>query len=578
VTSFTPDQLAFIGERGHCIAVAGPGSGKTASLIEKIRRLAITPGVSVVAATFTSDAAEEMTHRLQRSMGRDPAASVSIGTWHSLALQHRKQFGLQQRTIGPGHQAKLLRRIVSARVPTHEVHTALLEFERIKCSLAAGDDAERPDWYGAYETELETLGAIDLYDAIRDTAQRMGNGQLPLLAATHLVIDEFQDNDEIQFALADLHAAAGVVTTMVGDDDQAIYEWRRARGFAGMQEFAVRHRARMLTLGDNFRSLGQIVSTSDKLIAHNIGFRTQKTFIARRGSGGSVKVMATSSLASASSTVVAGLETLLQPCADTGLVRSHVPTGAVAILARNNYMLDEAEAALLEVGAKYLRSSGSIWTSEPADLLMTLLATLVTNDPRGLDVALQLGGLPDGVISKVNAAFQGRVGDFLNDGTTFTNFAPYAPALEDVARRLRSIRDKLDARQFGSAIGSAAAFVRSTYRDHTLQNVRMLSILRAVASGLIAMRGPLVARLKEATTSSANQTATNAVVLATFHASKGQEFRNVFLLGVDEDIIPGKADIRAERRLLYVACTRAQDNLVITHTSGKGSCFLKELG
>lgn len=578
MSRFTPDQLSFIREPGHCVAVAGPGSGKTSSLIEKIRLLASSPGSKIIAATFTSDAASEMSHRLSRTSPLRPDASISISTWHSLALQHRKKYGLTQRTLGPGHQTHLLRRIVAARVPASDVAAQCVEFERIKCSLEDYDPRELPEWFDAYQAELDTLGAIDLFDAMRDTVRRMAAGTLPLLDATHLLVDEVQDNDEIQYALADLHASAGIVTTMVGDDDQAIYEWRRAKGFAGMDAFARKHHAKMVMLGDNFRSLRGIVDAANTLIMHNAGFRIPKTFLPRRGSGGSVAVVSCSSLASGSSTVVAGLEPLLSPVADTGLVRYQVPTGSVAILARNNYMLDEAESALLEAGVKYMRSSGSIWTSEPAELLMTVLATMVTDDPRGLDVALQLGGLPENIISKVNVEFRGRVGDLIERPGDFARFAPYAQPLQEISKRLMALRDKLQARQFGSAIGSAASFVRNAYSENNLANARKAGILRAVASGLIAMRGPLVARLKEARSSGEQQSPEYSVVLSTFHASKGQEYRNVFLLGVDQDIIPGRTEIRAERRLLYVAMTRAQDRLVLMHTSGKGSSFLKEIG
>lgn len=578
MSRFTPDQSTFIREPGHCIAVAGPGSGKTTSLVEKIRLLAAAPGNKIVAATFTSDAADEMTQRLARAAPLRAGAIVVIGTWHSLALQHRKKHGLSERTLGPGHQARLLRRIVAARVPAAEVATQCVEFERIKCSLEDHAPGELPEWFDAYQAELETLGVIDLFDAMRDTVRRMASGALPLFDATHLLVDEVQDNDEIQYAIADLHASAGIVTTMVGDDDQAVYEWRRAKGFAGMEAFSRKHHAKVVTMGDNFRSLRGIVEAADTLISHNTGFRLAKTFIARRGAGGSVSVVSCSSIASGSSSVVAGLEPLLSHVADTGLVRSQVPTGSVAILARNNYMLDEAESALVEAGVKYIRSSGSIWNSEPAELLMTILATMITDDPRGLDVALQLGGLPENVISKVNTAFRGRVGDLIERPEDLARFAPYEQPLQEISTRLLALRDKLQARQFGAAIGSAAAFVRKAYAENTLFNARMAGILRAVASGLIAMRGPLVARLKEARSSGEQQSADHAVVLSTYHSSKGQEYRNVFLLGVDEDIIPGRSEIRAERRLLYVAMTRAQDRLVLLHTSGKGSSFLRELG
>lgn len=577
MSNFTPDQLAFIREPGHCCAVAGPGSGKTTSLLAKVADLARHPANRIVAATFTSDAAAEMQHRLVRKLGKMPA-NVVIGTWHSLALHHRRTHGLAKRTLGPAHQSALLRRVIEARVPPQEVARALIEFESIKCSMDSDYATVAHEWFHAYETELATLGAIDLYDVMRDTARMMARKELPLFAATHLIIDETQDNDEVQFFLANLHAGAGITTTMVGDDDQAIYEWRHAKGFSGMEAFIKRHNARVVTMGDNFRSRGSIVACADELICHNKGFRLPKTFVPRRGAGGSVKILSTSSWASAASSMLESIKPLLTCVAEEGLVRYMVPTGSVAVLARNNYMLDSIEDALVIEGIKYLRSGRSIWASEPADLLMTVLATLVSNDPRGLDAAMHIGGLPDAVISKMNSQYRGRVGDFFDAGNSFDDLAPsLATQAQQISARLAGIKQKIQQRQFGSAIGTAAAFVRQAFDRPSPQNTRNCEHLRAVASGLISMRGPLLARLKQAQTAQSEQKPENSVILQTFHGSKGQEYANVFLLGVDQDIIPGKSERRAERRLLYVACTRAKDTLVITHTAGKDSEFLREI-
>lgn len=564
---------------GHCVALAGPGSGKTTSLIEKIVRLIEKPGTKIIAATFTRDAADEMTKRLSKRIGNSAIESgrVTINTWHSLALNHRKQHNLLGRVLGPGHQANLLKRVLATTVDQNDVYTAIQEFEGIKCSLDMDFSQVEHEWFHAYQRELKTLNAIDLYDAVRETALQIAQKVIPPFEATHLIVDETQDNDEVQFYLADIHAGFNIVTSMVGDDDQCIYEWRRARGYEGMKTFAEKRQAKIVTMGDNFRSYKSIVDAADRLISHNNGFRIPKVFVARRGAGGDVQKVASGSTEVCAESIVEGIHGWAQEVNADGLARYQVPTNSVAILARNNYLLDSAEAALIQMQIKYVRSGGSIWESEPADLLMTLLATMVSHDSRGLDVALQVAGLPHAVISSINQRFSSDVQAFLSGTAKISGFGQYDDAVKQLSARLGQLKQKALRNENASLIGSVAAMVKGIYSAQTRKNIRNRNILRSVATGLIAIKGPLVHRLKTARSTDHNSDTENSVVLQTFHGSKGLEFENVFLLGVDDDVIPGESEIRAERRLLYVACTRAKKNLVITYTPGRASRFLGEM-
>lgn len=577
--SFTPAQLEFITEPNHCVALAGPGSGKTTSLVEKIVRLANTPGTKIIAATFTRDAADEMTMRLAKRVPQKMLESgrIQVNTWHSLTLDHRKRNHLSRRVLSPAHQFHLAKRIIAAYICADDRVKALHRFEEIKCSLLSNFNEIEEEWFHHYQRELDTLNAIDLYDAIRDTALQIGTKALPAFDATHLIVDETQDNDEVQFHLADLHARLGMITSMVGDDDQTVYEWRRARGYEGMKEFSERHHAKIISLGDNFRSLSAVIDASNRLISNNKGFRLPKTFVSRRGAGGTVQIHSSGEVDTTSESIVDGISKWAHEVASSGLVRYQVPTGSVAILARNNYLLDAAEASLIEAQIKYVRSGGSVWESEPADLLMTLLATFYTADSRGLDVALQIAGLPTATISAVNVRFRDNVMGFIGGESAPGDFGGQTQDVELIAKRLATLYAKARNNEIASLIGSTAAFVKQIYPENSLYDARMRKILRAVASGLIALRGPVLARLKQARAKEGRIDASNTVVLQTFHGCKGMEFTNVFLLGVDQDTIPGRSEIRAERRLLYVACTRAKDNLIITYTPGKGSMYLSEL-
>lgn len=580
--SFTPAQLQFISEPGHCVALAGPGSGKTTALIEKVIRLLATPGTKIVAATFTRDGAKEMLTRLAKRVPRKllEGGRIQVNTWHSLCLEHRKRHKLNRRVLSPAHQAGLVRRVLAAHLPADEIAHALQEFESIKCSLVASFENIEHAWFHAYQDELGRLDAIDLNDAVRDTALNIASRALPPFEATHLIVDETQDNDEVQFHLADTHARLNIVTSMVGDDDQCIYEWRRARGYDGMKAFAEKHHARIVSLGDNFRSRKAIVDASEKLISNNNGFRLPKTFVARRGAGGDVIVRSTGAIDTTSESIVDGIAETAQPIAAlaAGLFELQVPTGSVALLARNNHQLDAAESALTRAKLKYVRSGGSIWESEPADLLMTLLATLYTFDSRGLDVALQVAGFPQPVISAVHQRHGRDTAGFILGKAKIEGFGAYDDGLQRLSRRLADLHEKKEQHQYRALIISMAALVKQVYQgQNSLYNHRKRMNLSAVAEGLASLRGPIPFRLKVARDKDSRTDTSNAVILHTFHGCKGMEFDTVFLLGVDQETIPGRSEIRAERRLLYVACTRAKNQLVVTYTPGQGSAFLAEL-
>ena len=122
---------------------------------------------------------------------------------------------------------------------------------------------------------------------MREAVKAFKTGKLPPLPCTHMVVDEAQDNDEIQAAWVAAHRVP--LVTMVGDDDQTIFEWRRAIGFPGMLAFQRERNARVLLLEDNFRSHSEILSAASHVIRHNDPHRNKKTLVPRKGPGGSVK-------------------------------------------------------------------------------------------------------------------------------------------------------------------------------------------------------------------------------------------------------------------------------------------------
>lgn len=651
--SFSDQQTQLICVQGHAVALAGPGSGKTSTIIEKIARLLQQPGNSVVACSFTREGAEEIRRRLTKRIGDAAMASadIRIGTFHSVIAEHRKTFGRSPKMISPAHQMKTLATV--AREHGMSLGDVMPEFEEIKHQLSPPDANSLPAWLTDYESHLKTLGAIDLQDLIRATVQQMalsaklpeppdsppddeepmplrlafaaaayrdafnkkreelslrieacrrkGNtqeavqlqaeltrtsnedGALPLLPATHLVIDESQDNDELQFALATLHALAGVTTTLIGDDDQTIYEWRRAMGYPGLLSFANTFNATVITLGDNYRSLRTIVEAADQLIRHNNGHRIEKVFVAKRGPGGSVLAEQTNTewgMVELSAKII--LEHT-QECADpSGRFKRQVETGQFGILSRNNFILDDIEAELMREGVRYVRQGTSILQKEAAKYIYELLGAVYGFDIKGISFLLQIHGVSASMTNNLCREITGHEMDFVNGRLgNFQRFGEGSNAIDRTVGWLVARRAEVDEKtKSREVIGSVCAVVREVLHPAgpwDRKNIQNRKCIAAVQRCLERMNQPVLTRVAMLQNRDFKGAERNAVSLMTFHGSKGLEFNKVILLGADDDVCPGKGEFQSERRLFYVAVTRAKDSMLALY-SGKPSRYLAEMG
>lgn len=652
--SFTEAQSTLIAEPGHALALAGPGSGKTSTIIEKIAQLLQHRGNSVVAASFSREGAEEIRRRLIKRLGEKSVASsdVQIGTFHSLIAEHRKKNFRTEKMLSPAHQTRTL--ASAAREMGLSYADVVSPFEEIKYCLIPPPDELLPAWYKAYEAHLRTLHAIDLQDLIRVSVLQMGmgvklpdvsgdeperdltmtmpvrlayavkrykadlrercerlrdlarkhdtddkpseaeatrremrqiisnEGVLPLFKATHLVIDESQDNDELQFALATLHALSGVQTTLIGDDDQTIYEWRRAMGYPGLLSFADTFGARVITLGSNFRSLRTIVEHADKLISRNAGHRVEKVFESRRGAGGSVimeRQATTSGMTKFATTFL--LEQSVEDANPDGRWLRHTQTGEFAVLARNNKHLDRMEGELIEKGIKYVRHGSSLFNREGAHHIYDILGGVYAGDIKGVSIMLQLMGVSTTVADSLCRQVKGREADFV-DGrmTNFQQFGNNSEYVEECSHWFKTQRSLVLQGKHTEVIAEVCGKVRGIYfvsGEYVRTDDANVESVRAAQKALTRMKGPVLNRVMTLRNIDSKTNSDKAVMLLTFHGSKGLEFKQVIILGADEKTVPGKGEVMSERRLFYVAVTRAKDAVLIIY-SGAPSRYLMEMG
>lgn len=557
-TSLTPQQQEAVLYDGHLVIVAGPGSGKTSTSVAKATRILQDPKRSLVMVTFTKDAAEEMRKRLVKSAAdagmRTPTEDrLIVATFHSVAIRHLKRHGLTTKVLSPAAQGALYRdAVITAGVDKDLWVEVQQEFEKVMYSVDQSKVDVKPvtrNVVARYQQLLKATGQIDLYTVMRDCALRVHDGSMPPLPFTDMLVDEGQDTDELQRLWIFAHARAGCRVTIVGDDDQSIYEWRNALGFEGMRSFLDTFRAHRIELGDNFRCRAEILAPAALLIAHNQQ-RLGKKLVARRGRGGAIAAFRASN----------GDEQnkLLADLIEAAPERHE----EAAILARTNRSLDMLEIVLRARGIAYTRLGKSIWEQPVIAGFLGLLQTLLDGSPSGLLPVLQMRHVSNEVRSDLLLAHGGDVSSYLDGAVPAMDSmdATDKATLRELAKTFSYWRRQLRE----GAVREVILDAGDHYAGWTTQKPAK-KLVELCGRILADLRGTLSARLT--TVLRKDRDATAQIVLMTMHGAKGLEFETVHI--IDANKSDDGADVvrpEAERRLMYVALTRAKNCCVLWHS------------
>lgn len=556
--SLTPQQQEAVLYDGHLVIVAGPGSGKTSTSVEKATRILQDPKRSLVMVTFTKDAAEEMRKRLVKSVAeagmRTPTEDrLIVATFHSIAIRHLKRHGLTTKVLSPAAQGALYRdAVITAGVDKDLWVEVQQEFEKVMYSVDQSKVDVKPvtrNVVARYQQLLKATGQIDLYTVMRDCALRVHDGSMPPLPFTDMLVDEGQDTDELQRLWIFAHARAGCRVTIVGDDDQSIYEWRNALGFEGMRSFLDTFRAHRIELGDNFRCRAEILGPAALLISHNQQ-RLGKKLVARRGRGGAIAAFRASS----------GDEQnkLLADLIEAAPERHE----EAAILARTNRSLDMLEIVLRTRGIAYTRLGRSIWEQPVIAGFLGLLQTLLDGSPSGLLPVLQMRHVSNEVRSDLLLAHGGDVSSYLDGAVPAMDSmdATDKATLRELAKTLSYWRRQLRE----GAVREVILDAGDHYAGWTTQKPAK-KLVELCGRILADLRGTLSARLT--TVLRKDRDATAQIVLMTMHGAKGLEFETVHIIDANKGD-DGSEIVRpeAERRLMYVALTRAKNCCVVWHS------------
>jgi DNA helicase-2/ATP-dependent DNA helicase PcrA len=618
-----PEQLAAVTLPARpALILAGAGSGKTRVLTTRIAWLISNGMVSpagVMAVTFTNKAAKEMLTRLSALLPL-PVRGMWVGTFHGLCNRflraHWKLAGLPQgfQILDSADQLSAVKRVIKAMNLDEERYVP----KQVTWFIAgAKEDGLRPkdvevrdeltrvmvQVYQAYEEQCQREGVVDFaelmlrtYELMRDNAALRDHYQHRF---RHILVDEFQDTNKLQYAWLKMFAGPQTAIFAVGDDDQSIYAFRGAQ-VGNMSAFEREFRVeQVIKLERNYRSFGNILDAANELIAHNQK-RLGKNLRTEAGAGEPVRVYeATSDFAEAQWFVEEAQQ----------LHRDGLPRHEIALLYRSNAQSRVLESALFNAGIPY-KVYGGLRFFERAEVKHALaylrlienanddtsFLRVVNFPTRGIgartleqlqdaarasgrSLAQSVGAVP----GKGGANLQAFVAlvDAMRDATRGLTLREiiehmlHASGLVDFYKTDKEGKDRLE--NLEELVNAAEAFVTQEGfgKDAVALPVDEQggSVVQAPDAETGEIMSPLAAFLTHASLEAGDnqaQAGQDAIQLMTVHSAKGLEFDAVFITGLEEGLFPHEnslADhdgLEEERRLMYVAITRARKRLYLS--------------
>jgi DNA helicase II / ATP-dependent DNA helicase PcrA len=624
------DQRQAVGSPlGSALVLAGAGSGKTRVLVHRVAWLIQVEGASpngILAVTFTNKAAAEMRSRIETLLGL-PSGAMWLGTFHGLAHRllriHWREAVLPQsfQILDSEDQARVLRKVLKALDldETRWIPREILWFinaqkdegHRPKHIRDDGDPTRRQliKIYQAYEDACQRAGVVDFAELLL-RAYELWHDNPALLQHyrtrfQHVLVDEFQDTNAIQYKWLMLLAKPDGMPFVVGDDDQSIYRWRGAR-VENLNQFRRDFpRAVLYKLEQNYRSTGTILKAANALIANNAG-RLGKTLWTSGEDGERIRLYAAFNERDEADFVV-------------NRIREWVARGGarreVAVLYRSNAQSRVFEEAFLNARMPY-RVYGGLRFFERAEIkdalaYLRLIASRADDTSFERVVNLPVRGIGAKTMDLVRDNARANTTSLWNSAIACAQGAlPQRAAL--ALQSFLGIIDKLGREVAGLELHEQVDHViqMSGLIEHYKKEkgergegrIENLLELVSAARGFSpeteaeAELSPLESFLAHAVLESGEGQADpydDCVQMMTLHSAKGLEFPVVFLAGMEDGLFPHQrsvadlAGLEEERRLCYVGATRAMRHLYITYaeqrrlygvdTYGQPSRFIGEL-
>jgi DNA helicase-2/ATP-dependent DNA helicase PcrA len=602
---------------GPVLVVAGPGSGKTRVLTQRVAYLIAAQGVrpwQILAVTFTNKAAREMDHRVQELLGDQATQGMMLGTFHSICarLLRREADHLPIESnyviFDSDDQERIVKGIIrefnlnDKLYRAASVHAAI---SRAKNELIGADDYPITTYrdeivkrvYAEYQKRLVASNAVDFDDLLLYAARLLED--VPAVREKyaqrfrHVLVDEFQDTNIAQYTLVKHLASQHRNIFCVGDPDQSIYRWRGA-DWRNVQRFEQDYPdAQTILLEQNYRSRQTILDAAMGVI-NRADNRRRKHLFTERGAGEKIFFYEAPDDYAEAAFVVDSIAQLV--------ASRQLEPGDCAVMYRTNAQSRLIEEAFLQARLPYrlVGAQRFYGRREVKDIISFLrlvhnpsdsasLDRVINVPPRGigdktlttLHVVAAQAGLPPGAVlldlargadSPYWTSFTGRAAIPLADFGALLAGWQAAASLLTVAELFDRIVSDLNYKAFidddseegvdrwenVQELRRLALEFSTRTMDDFLENVALVADQDTIAEGV------------------------NAPTLLTLHAAKGLEFGAVFLVGLDDGILPHSRSfdepeaMEEERRLLYVGVTRAKDRLYLLRSIQRGGRGMAE--
>ncbi|CAG9298468.1 DNA helicase II [Celerinatantimonas diazotrophica] len=595
----------------NMLVLAGAGSGKTRVLVHRIAYLLQVEGVSpyeLMAVTFTNKAAAEMRHRVADLVGAR-FQGIWLGTFHGLAHRllraHYRDAKLPEdfQILDSDDQYRLVKRIIRGMNLDEKQWPPKQAMWFINGQKDEGLRPEHIDWssnpierqlveiYRTYQDACERAGLVDFAELLLRALELLRNNKAILehyqKRFRHILVDEFQDTNAIQYAWLRLLAGTSSKVMIVGDDDQSIYGWRGAR-VENIQNFRNDFAdVDVIRLEQNYRSSATILRSANELIAHNQG-RLGKNLWTEGADGDPISVYAAFNEVDEARFVVAK-------------IRHHLQNGAAlsecAILYRNNAQSRVLEEALMQEQLAY-RIYGGVRFFERQEVKDALAYLRLMNN-RHDDASFER------VVNTPTRGIGQRTLELLRQVARERRVSLWNGAAQAVSEKLLTSRAANALQGFIQLVDNLAAQTSqmelADQSDYVIRNSGLLAMYQNEKGEKAEARvenlqelvtatrqfvpdanseelAPLVAFLSHAALEAGDNQAEadeSAVQLMTLHSAKGLEFPIVFLVGMEEGMFPSQQSaeeagrLEEERRLAYVGMTRAMRKLYLCHAESR---------
>ncbi len=620
-----PDQEEAVRtSHGRLLVLAGAGSGKTKVIIHRIAYLISQKGEdpkSILGLTFTNKAAEEMRVRLKELLGF-AAKAVTLCTFHSFCMQvlrkeihhlgYTKEFSLYDEKDIKRLIQQIARDLIKVEtdLPSLTPTIAWVQSAKAKGEYCPEEDVEAKSWHDSFSKDLflrlqnsmRAYNAVDFDSLITLTLQLFS--EYPDILEKYqerfryLLIDEYQDTNPAQFKLAELLAKKYNNLCVVGDDDQSIYGWRGS-DVKNILHFVA---GKTIKLEQNYRSTPVILDAANALISHNQN-RHKKKLWSSLARGDLIQIFHAPTEAEEAKAVV---DRILHYHVD-----KNIPFNEIAVLYRSNSLSRNIELALMQAS---FYQQGAWIRGIPYEIYGGLEFT-ERSEIKDLSAYLRIAANPfdqEALLRIINVPRRGISDKTLDELTTFNRAKnlPLYPILENIASGAEifplSSKAKQGIAQFIELIQTAKArFLKEPLHQVLLWLIQKIDYQKAIQEEAKTDRMQSfkwenvqefvnsLSQYEEELTSSGRKEEISLqdfvsksllntqkhlsfssdhqgkVQLMTFHSSKGLEFEVCFLIGVEDLIVPHEKGIKEsgleeERRLLYVAMTRAKRHLTFS--------------